>query len=207
MLDIAQHIEYEPNMTILEFGVATGNTLSAMLDALIELQKIPKYVFGFDSFLGLPKEDASTILPDEWQEGNFNIVDELKQKDIQTDTYNGIKLIKSRFEKYLSHQILIELIVGWYSDLNEQQVVAYNIQPASYIHIDCDLYISTMQALDFLFANHLVKENCIIRYDDWKNNSYIGEHKAHLEAMQNYGWRAEFIGSKFSNNVFFRLKS
>jgi hypothetical protein len=48
-------------------------------------------------------------------------------------------------------------IAGYYSESlspqHDKQVVELGMKPASYIDIDCDLYESTRDALDFFFRN------------------------------------------------------
>lgn len=202
MLDIAQHIKPDDNFTILEFGVATGNTMCAMLDALIEVGKYPRNVFGFDSFEGLPQEDVSATPNAEWFPTAFNIVSELHNKGIETTTEKGVEMIRQRFYQY---PFDVKLIVGWYSNLTLKTVIDNNILPASYIHIDCDMYISAYQALRWLAENDLIRDECIIRYDDWKDDWNMGEPKAHLQILREFPYKYEFIPSVYPGNVIFRF--
>jgi tRNA (mo5U34)-methyltransferase len=64
------------------------------------------------------------------------------------------------------------------------------MQPASFINIDCDLCISTYQALDFIFSNNLWQNGTIIRYNDWFSTYISGEEQAHNEIMSKYNIEA-----------------
>lgn len=205
MLEICQCISYTPNFTMLEFGVATGNTMSAMIDALMQVGIKPKQVIGFDSFEGLPTEDPQASPNPDWFPTAFNIISELGNKGIKVTKENGIELIKSRFAVYQLYDIDVQLIIGWYDKLNKDTVLEYNIQPAQYIHIDCDMYISAIQAMTWLAQSDLIDDGCIVRYDDWQNDSNMGENKAHFEITNRFGYKASLIHSNFPGNIFFRF--
>ena len=65
---------------------------------------------------------------------------------------------------------------GFFRDsLSSELISSGELKPALYIDIDCDLYISTYEALDFMFANDLVRTGTYIGYDDW------GDTKLYLE--------------------------
>ena len=55
--------------------------------------------------------------------------------------------------------------------------------PALYLQIDCDLYVSAYQALDWMLANKLVVAGTIIGYDDWTTGGEGGEAQAHHEVV------------------------
>jgi hypothetical protein len=57
------------------------------------------------------------------------------------------------------------------------------------IHVDCDLYQSTMDALEPLFAKHLVSEGAALLFDDWNCNrasKQLGERRAWSELSAKY---------------------
>lgn len=171
---------------IFEFGVNYGNTLTCLLDNMILLNKKPTGIFGFDNFMGLPKEQEGIHKDNDWFETAFNVVDELKRININTTREEAIELVKGRFKEYEKYDFFVKLIIGWYSELNKQTIIDYNMIPASFIHVDCDLYISAKQALEFMFGNNLVLNGCLIRYDDWKLDPTYGEHLAHIETVKKY---------------------
>lgn len=105
-----------------------------MHEILEELNVPEVRLFGFDSFEGLPlsafSEDNRTWLP-----GEFKCDLELTKK-ILTD--RGIDWGK------------VHLIKGWFKDtLTEEVKKDHIIREASIIMIDCDLYSSSKDALDF----------------------------------------------------------
>lgn len=203
MMDVAQHVKDADNFTFFEFGVATANTMCAMLDSLIELYKIPTHIFGFDSFEGLPPEDPSAAQNPEWFPEAFNIVDEFKNRGIHVHTnFAGVEFVMNRLNQY---PFDVKLIIAWYEHLSDELVVTHNIQPARYIHIDCDMYSSAIQALSWIARNDLIANECVVRYDDWKENDNMGEKRAHLEICKQFGYKAEFIPSRYDHNIMFRF--
>jgi len=155
----------------LEFGVYNGTSISLAYKAIQEHQNLTTRLFGFDSFEGLPS-DANTEDDATWFPGQFKC------------TYDTtVKRLKSKgidFKK-------VHLIKGFYSDtLNQELKNKYNLETASLIMIDCDLYSSTRDAL--AFCKSLMKDITIIIFDDWlpdleKQN--LGEKKAFDEFLDN----------------------
>ena len=57
------------------------------------------------------------------------------------------------------------------------------------IHIDCDLYESTMDVLDYLFENKHLLDGCMIFFDDWNCGNaspHLGERRAWSEITKKY---------------------
>ena len=84
------------------------------------------------------------------------------------------------------------------------------MQPAKFIDIDCDLYASTKEALDWAFKAKIAQPGTLIGYDDWWTLSCDAEHlfatsdpvghpllsgegRAHLEITRAYGVRFRCI--------------
>lgn len=81
----------------------------------------------------------------------------------------------------------ITLIKGWFSDtLNDELVDKYNITKASLIMIDCDMYLSAKEALDF--CGPLIQDAAIILFDDWYagklDERNMGEKRAFEEFLK-----------------------
>lgn len=173
---------------IYEFGVYGGKSLSILIRDLKTVGIQYGKIFGFDSFIGLPEEDENTKKPnnygkDIWARGEFSSINLFKNNDID--------YIKEYIRKKTDYiPILIE---GFFDKtLNEEIVKKYDMKKASYINIDCDLYISAYQALDFIFKYNLWQPGTVIRYDDWYGiSSDMGEIKAHNEIMLKYGIKCE----------------
>jgi hypothetical protein len=147
---------------IYEFGVFGGKSLRCTIQQLRENHIKYNKIYGFDSFEGLPEEDGDFI------------------KTIAPGAFNAQKLYNVSKEEVIqkvhdyTYNIPI-LISGWFSDvLNGELVKQYNMQPASYINVDCDLYISARTVLDWIFRNNLWQHGTVLRYDDWFPN--MGEN-------------------------------
>lgn len=104
----------------LEFGVATGNTLTILAEALARSQP-GREVHGFDSFEGLPEDWAGHVE----RRGAF------RRADLPKVPANA------------------KLHVGLF-DQTLPGFVDANPGPVALIHMDCDLYSSTKTVLDAL---------------------------------------------------------
>eukprot|EP00966_Prymnesium_polylepis_P003602 82265-Prymnesium_polylepis.1 len=73
------------------------------------------------------------------------------------------------------------------------------MRPALYVDVDADLYISTIQCLEWLFCSGLMRagsrNGTVVRYDDWGGptgaHELVGERRAHLEVTNRHSvhWR------------------
>lgn len=153
-----------------EFGVSHGSSILYMYQTLQRLNLGEIRLFGFDSFEGLPEEaafdDDGTWVPGEYYAKEKNVRKYLSNKGVN---WNKTKLTK-----------------GWFKDtLKPGFIEDNNVTKASVIMIDCDLYISAKEALDFCVP--LVKDKTIIFFDDWYSSNLasrnLGEKKAFTEFM------------------------
>ena len=110
-------------------------------------------------------------------------------------TCKGItpEALKKKCQKYLpAEQILI--YEGWFS-ANMAKIPAGT--KFAMIHVDCDLYQSTMDCLDYLFKQNMVSSGAMILFDDWycsQSSNAHGERKAWSELVAKYGIVAENCG-------------
>merc|ERR1712118_484750 len=96
-------------------------------------------LFGFDSFKGLPQEDADKLKIGVWKEGNF-----LPAASLETIIQEA------------GGPEIAQVVPGFFNEsLHSGLVAERNMGPAFYVEIDCDLYASTFPALDFLFSNNI----------------------------------------------------
>lgn len=112
---------------------------------------------------GLPLEINDDKNRNDWIEGQYSISKELKT-DLTIDEYiQYLNLPKN------NHYNKFNMIKGFYSDsLQDNLIEQYKLKPAIFINIDCDIYTSTAEVLDFIFRNKLYENGkTIIRYDDW----------------------------------------
>lgn len=127
--------------SIVEFGVYGGHSLS---EIALYLKKSSNKVYGIDCFEGLPSSEG------QWKKGDFSCSLEECSKAIESvvgsERFKSITLIKSYF-----NQLPIELREA--------------IGPCSLIHIDCDLYQSTLDALAFSLP--LIISGTYIVFDEW----------------------------------------
>lgn len=141
----------------LEFGVGKGTTTDFIAD-----NNDGRTVIGFDSFEGLPEDwkmsDTLTYL-----KGHYNLsgtIPPLKSKNI--------RLVRGYFEETLP------------------DFLCRNDQPCAFVHIDCDLYSSTLFVLNSLYENNKLVKGTIILFDEIYNYQYFENHefKAFQEFIQ-----------------------
>lgn len=172
---------------VYNFGIYTGNSLVELQKQMFAQNLKPHHFYGFDSFIGLPAEAPGIPVYKGHQKGYFNLIAD----DMTIDSI--INAIKGR----LSYPEITSIIPGFFSDtLNHIFADKQKLKPAIYIEIDCDLYISTLQALEFMHDRGLIIKNTIIYFDDWGGVEEFagGESLAWREFQQRY---------KYKNRVFF----
>jgi hypothetical protein len=156
------------NGDIYEFGVYNGNSLYKICNYIKYNPQIlcgEVCVYGVDSFEGLPAEESGMDVFDKFHEGSYkatkdDLTIEIVAQSIHKDTY---------------------IIKKWFSELNTEDMKTYGFKPALLVHIDCDLYISTRQALSFLMGHGLIVKNTLIAYDEFYSVENGGESLAHFE--------------------------
>jgi len=162
-----------------EFGVSHGSSLNCMHKVLTALKWDHVRIFGFDSFEGMPpnteNEDGGR-----WKEGDFASPLEATSAFL---TRNGIDW-KRTF-----------LIKGWYSaTLTQDLIKKYNITKASIIMIDCDIYSSAKESLNF--CGPLIKDTAVVLFDDWVDDKEVGEYRAWSEFLtENPHFKSEEFGT------------
>lgn len=178
---------------ILTFGVFSGSSIAAIHTELTTNKVAYNKIWGFDSFIGLPKEQNGLAISNDWVQGSFNSLEwfgEQYKIDVISRLYKdfadfGIPLISK-----------VELIDGFFSEtLTDDLVKNMDIKPAIYIDIDSDLYISCCQVLDWVFRNKLYQSGTIIYYDDWLSGQKVdaGEYKAHFEFTNKYNIKCDLL--------------
>jgi O-methyltransferase len=119
--------------------------------------------FAFDSFAGLPDSKAQS--QEEWAEGSYACTREQFQELIADDGVNLKDVV---------------IVPGFYdSSLTPSLKQQHRLCRAAIVHIDCDLYESTIQALRFV--TDLLVQGSVIIFDDWffnQGRSDRGEQKA-----------------------------
>ena len=151
---------------ILQFGVFTGGGLRAWVEAMPLLNfNFSGVLWGFDSFKGMPYENASLKLrhhkrDKSWAQGGLNagatlgIQDWASLRDtlIRNIGYPRTRLVRGFFNETLQG--------------GARRARDLGVRPAFLIDIDCDLYSSTRQALTFALEAHLLLPGTYVYYDD-----------------------------------------
>jgi hypothetical protein len=171
---------------IAEFGTASGVTSSFIAAAMAQQQAEPYMVpirptnlHLFDSFRGLPEINNPLDVEAGWQCGMFSGLSESELID--------------RIARFLPrHQI--RTYPGWFKDT--LKTIPSDTKFAM-IHIDCDLYESTIDVLDYLFSKKHLLDGCSIFFDDWNCGNAsprLGERRAWGEIIEKYKVRYSDCG-------------
>ena len=134
----------------LEFGVYHGTSLSLMHRTLETIGLQQSRLIGFDSFEGLPPA-AATDSGGHWQPGAFSSTLEFTRAVLD---HEGVDWSR------------VTLVKGFFNEtLTEQRRADLRIRRASVIMMDCDLYQSTKEALQFCAP--AIVDKSVIFFDDW----------------------------------------
>ena len=153
----------------LEFGVYHGTSLSSMHEARRELGLDRMRLFGFDSFEGLP-ESAATEDDGVWAPGQFR---------------SSLELTRENLRRWGVSPDEVTLIPGWFStSCTPETRRRHGIERASVIMVDCDLYSSSVEALDF--CEPLIRRQAVIVFDDWGAEGLDGRHLGERRAFEEF---------------------
>ena len=166
---VNQNTSFLDDILYLEFGVMGGNSMVDFYDAYNK-ENINGHFFGFDSFVGLPEEKNDKLSP--WATGKFSV--------------------GGKIPFILDSNPDMTIVDGWFSDtLTDSLVKKFNNKKIGIAHIDCDIYTSTIEVLEFIIKNDLLCDGSILLYDDWgayrqaglgEGQEYeVAEAKAHKE--------------------------
>jgi O-methyltransferase len=174
---------------IAEFGTMTGKTAGLLAHAVrvsdvqfeknLRLAGLPvKNLHLFDSFKGLPSSESSAVdalsphvLSKIWREGAL-----IGLSAEQLAAHIGVILDE---ERIFIHE-------GWFSETMPQLDTEARF---ALVHIDCDLYSSTVDVLDQLFSRGMLSEGAMVLFDDWncnKASNAFGERRAWTESVEKY---------------------
>jgi O-methyltransferase len=173
---------------VAEFGTMSGDTSVALAQAMSfcrDLGHTPKKLHLFDSFEGLPaitsKVDAQSqhVLSGAWGPGGCKML--------------GKAELLARLQPHLAPERLV-VHHGWYRDTVPKLPRSTRF---GLVHVDCDLYQSTMDALEPLFANGHLAEGALILFDDWNCNRASpahGERRAWAELASTFSIVSSDLG-------------
>ena len=148
-----------------EFGCHSGRTFAMAINSSRYVNLSSFKYFAFDSFEGLPQTNQE--IDGYFETGTFC-----------TPKNDFIKIIHKKTGIFLKNEQIIE---GFYEKSLTQEL--YRILPKiGVVHIDVDLYSSTVEVLNFI--SPLLVKGSIILFDDWycfPPGDLQGEKKAFSE--------------------------
>lgn len=177
-----------------QFGVPT------QMKYVAQLIKNYSTYWGFDSFLGLPDEVKYRYKNPLWTKGSFAMAKE------RIGVHNALKKLKEELDFKSTNT---KLVAGFYNESLTSEI-ALRAKPAFFVDVNCDLYVSTKQALYWLFKHNLVSKDTLILYDDWQNTPLgEGESLAHMHISKEFLVEFELVWHNWSNChlVVFGIKS
>ena len=162
----------------LEFGVWKGASINYIADKLPE-----KTIYGFDSFEGLPED---------WRESGSEEEKSWLQEALGVQGFvKGAFSLDGKLPKVRNN---VQLIKGWF-DQTLPAFLKQNQENVAFIHMDCDLYASTLTVLTAL-ADRIQKGAIIVfdeycHYPGWEE----GEFKAFKEFTETHHIKFKYIAS------------
>jgi len=144
---------------ILELGTYKGGT-AIMLARFLKKINSKKKIYSCDTFSGLPDDDQFATQKNVKNLFSNNDYELVLKKIEKFDTSDKITLLKGLFNESLPEH------------LSENKF--------SFVLVDCDIYSSTKQGLDFVFPR--LTKGGVIMFDDYdisnRENPFWGETKA-----------------------------
>lgn len=174
----------------LEFGVSRGSSMANMYHVLRELNLKKVRLIGFDSFEGMPPESSK----EGWEPGSY---------------FSTLSATQAYLKDRQVDMNLVTLIKGWFTNtLNPKAKERLNLQKASVIMIDCDIYSASKTALEFVMP--LIKEKALIIFDDWgwtADSGIIGQKEAFEESLKKFPeYTVELLPGYIPQSRIFLLK-
>ena len=162
--------------TYFEFGTHSGRTFSSAINSANYLGMSNMEFYAFDSFEGLP--DTNKKEDGHFQAGTFS-----------TSRTEFLGIVRKKTGIELSNNNIVK---GFYCNSLTSDLQA-SMPKAGVVHIDVDLYSSTVDVLHFL--KPLLVPGSLLIFDDWycfPGGSLQGERKALTEFLEkNNGFEAE----------------
>lgn len=191
---------------IYEFGTYKGFT-ARILASLIRGFQYPGNLFLFDSFEGLPeiesevdKRSYEVSIYQVWGKGSMRLEPGIENR------------IKEALTEILPPE-RVTITKGYFENTLEQFLPN---EKAAILHIDCDLYASTITVLEKALDKNVLQDGTLLLFDDFNcgcANPTLGERKALDDFLArqktftcshffNYGWNASaFILHAASESV------
>jgi len=165
---------------IAEFGVASGTSFKSFvrMNEIHNRQRshdlAKKWVVGFDTFDGLPPLDPAIDLitykgadPGDMKEGGYQSRGTLPQ-----------------LQEFCAAHQHCRLVEGLFSDTLPKYFAENPHASFSFIHIDCDIYQSTMDALMPMMSR--LNVGGVILFDEIFHDGFPGETQAFIEVYDRF---------------------
>lgn len=174
---------------IVEFGVGRGNSLAYMVYALAFFE-IEKAVYGFDSFEGFAPGSEQDIgqrvtragdTPPGWANTSPDLIQAILDLDREKQSV-GESLLRD-------HPVPVTLVKGFFADTATDGNLPDQI---ALLHIDCDMYEPTRQALEACLPR--MQPGGLIIFDEYHSaDAWPGEKKAADELSAAWGLEIVFV--------------
>lgn len=161
---------------VLEFGTLTGYTARWLAELVFEYGH-GAGLYLYDSFEGFPEmrgNDAECyeVRQGAWVAGGPRVGADNGNPEVIREVLSAV-LGAER----------VTVTRGWYDTVLP---AALPKRPAAIVHVDCDLYGSTLTVLNALISGKALQQGTVIFCDDWNNNrgsNLYGERKAMAEVF------------------------
>jgi hypothetical protein len=184
------------NSDVYEFGTFRGYTARLMALHLIKFN-LSGTLRLFDSFTGLPEPSGKDLASydvatnEAWKAGTMSV---------KTDT---VARLTEGLRRLTPGERLV--ITKGYFDKTLSTLDRGSLKPAMLVHLDCDLYESTLCVLRYLLENKLIADGAVVLCDDYNCNRAQpnqGQRLAMTDAMKefprfefsswfSYGWHGQ----------------
>jgi O-methyltransferase len=178
-----------------EFGIYRGYTFWFAQKTMADLGNRQMRFIGLDSFEGLPEVRGVDRYKGDFSAHQYSASFDYVRTMLDTHGVDWDRTI---------------LVPGYYDrTLTASLKREHDLRPAAVAVIDCDLYESARQVLDFL-SDDMLLDGSILVFDDWNafdGDDERGERLALREFLQaNTEWRAEELFAYGSYGQVFRLR-
>lgn len=172
---------------IAEFGTMTGTSaryLAAAMSAFSHWDS-SRHLHLFDSFEGFPEADndidrnSPHVASGIWGKGECYGI--------------GPSYLSKMCRKFIPES-RIHIHAGWF---NQTLPLLPKSCKFALVHLDCDLYQSTLSVLDDLFTHDRLTDGAVLLFDDWycnRGNPDMGQQRAWKETVAKHNPRFELLG-------------
>jgi hypothetical protein len=166
---------------IMEFGVSSGASFKSFvrLAEVLNVYEHPvakRRVIGFDSFEGLPD-----LLPEDASSEGWKQPGEMRKGGYSAESFYDEVLA------FCERHPIAAIEKGWFSESINRFMAGNEHTAVALLHIDCDLYESTRDALAPFLRR--IPPSGVILFDEIFHPQYPGETKAfwdEFEGMQGF---------------------